>query len=387
MREPASALANRQTVQSAPLPLDRRQFLLAGAASGTMLTLNRVAAAALETPNCETVVRKVADAVIRDFPEPPPFNWGEGVLMTGMMRAHRLTGEGRYLDFVRRFGDHHHQRGIEATLRQRGYCGHWGPGFPMLMLFEETGQKRYLELARQIGDFMMNQAERTEDGGLSHFNGKPQLWVDTLHMCCPVLSNLARLTDRPELQEEAIRQLEIFAKHLRDPKTGLFYHMWDEKSGTHTPEFWGRGNGWVVMSYTEVLKNEKPDSPSRRRLIEPFAKQLASIVPLQDLESGLWRTVLDAPDTYLEGSASSMFLYGMAESRGRKLLEVPYSDAIERAWKGLVQTVEADGRVGRVSSGTGPSGKEGYVGRPVGTYTWGTGALLLAGCAVAEGRA
>ncbi|MFO7905872.1 MAG: glycoside hydrolase family 88/105 protein [Planctomycetota bacterium] len=384
MKKPTFVWPAGREKPSVRLPLDRRRFLLAGAASGTILATTRRATAEPETPNCKAVARKVADAVLRDFPKPPRFNWGEGVMMTGMMRAHRLTGDARYLEFVRRFGDHHHQRGIQATLRKRGYCGHWGPGFPMLMLFEETGQERYLDLARQITDFMMNEAERTADGGLSHFNGKPQLWVDTLDMCCPVLSNLARLTDRPELQEEAIRQLEIFARHLQDPETGLFYHMWDEKSGKHTPEFWARGNGWVVMSYTEVLKNEAPDSASRRRLIEPFSRQLAGIAPLQDEESGLWRTVLDAPETYLEGSASSMFLYGMAESRGRKLLDVPDSGTMRRAWKGLAETVEPNGRVGGVSAGTGPSGKDGYVGRKVGTYTWGTGALLLAACARAE---
>jgi unsaturated rhamnogalacturonyl hydrolase len=336
-------------------------------------------------PPYEAAVKTMADAVLRDFPQPPPFNWGEGVLMTGMLRAYRLTKDSRYLEFVRRFGDHHHERGIEATLRQRGYCGHWGPGFPMLMLFEETGQERYLKLAQQIGEFMLHQAERTADGGLSHFNGKPQLWVDTLDMCCPVLSNLARLTDRPELQVEAIRQLEIFARHLQDPEAGLFYHVWDEKTGEHTPSFWARGNGWVVMSYTEVLKNEKPDSPNRRRLVEPFTKQLAAIAPLQDQETGLWRTVLDARDTYVEGSASSMFLYGMAECRSRKLLEIPYVEVMRRAWAGLAKTIAPDGRVGGVSEGTGPSGNTGYMARKVGTYTWGTGALLLAACACAAG--
>lgn len=384
MNNPPSVWTAEQDKQSAQLPLERRRFLLLGAVSGTILATHRIAAAEPETSTCEAVVRQVADAVLRDFPEPPPFNWGEGVMMTGMMRAYGLTSDARYLDFVRRFGDHHHQRGIEATLRKRGYCGHWGPGFPMLMLFEETGQERYLALARQIADFIMNEAERTADGGLSHFNGKPQLWVDTLDMCCPVLSNLARLTNRPELQEEAIRQLEIFARHLQDPETGLFYHMWDEKSGKHTPEFWARGNGWVVMSYTEVLKNEAADSTSRRRLIEPFSRQLAGIAPLQDEESGLWRTVLDAPETYLEGSASSMFLYGMAESRGCQLLDVPYVATMRQAWKGLAKTVEPNGRVGGVSAGTGPSGQKGYAGRQVGTYTWGTGALLLAACACAE---
>jgi rhamnogalacturonyl hydrolase YesR len=356
---------------------DRKGITLGAATSA-------IAKKAAENPDPVKLVRKVADAVIRDFPKPPPFNWGEGTLLTGMMRAHLLTRDKRYLDFVRRFADHHHKAGIGKTLARRGYCGHWGPGYPMLMLYEITKDKHHLELAEEINVFMMKKAERTKDGGLSHFNGKLQLWVDTLDMCCPVFSNLARIEKRPELQEEAIRQLEIFARHLQNPETGLFYHMWDEKSAKHTPSFWARGNGWVVMSYTEVLKNEKKGSSGSTRLVVPFKKQLAGIVPFQDKETGLWHTVLDKPDTYLEGSASAMYLYGMLECRNLKLFDVPYEDTMRRGWAGLAKTVGANGRVGGVSAGTGPSGKSGYQAKKLGTYTWGTGAFLLAGCAYAE---
>ncbi len=332
----------------------------------------------------KAMVKTVADAVLRDFPKPPPFNWGEGVLLSGMMRAYKLTGDKRYLKFVRDFADYWHKKGIVSTLRKRGYCGHWGPGFAILMLYEETKDKRYLALAEQINEFMLNRAERTKDGGLSHFNGKRQLWVDTLDMCCPVFSHAGRITNNPKLQAEAVRQLEVFAKHLQDPKTGMFYHMWDERTGKRTPSYWGRGNGWVVLSYTEVLKHEKAGSPGRTRLAAAFGKQLASIVPLQDKRTGLWRTVLDQPDTYLETSASAMILYGLAECRNRKIIPVPYEDAMHRAWAGLSRKVDAKGRVIGVSAGTGPSGKAGYVARKTGTYTWGTGAYLMAACAYAD---
>ena len=349
-----------------------------------VVAVSAAVAPAAETANPEALVKTVADAVLRDFPQPPPFNWGEGVMLTGMMRAYHLTGDERYLAFVRDFADHWFETGIESTLEKRGYCGHWGPGFPVLMLYEETNQQRYLALANEINRFMLDRAERTADGGLSHFDGKPQLWVDTLDMCCPVFSNTARIRDRPQLQEEAVRQLEVFSVHLQDPATGLYYHMWDEKSAKRTDEFWARGNGWVVMSYTEVLKNEKPGSQAYERLADSFRKQLAGIVPLQDEKTGLWRTVLDAPDTYLETSATAMFLYGMTESRSLKLIDVPYAHTMRRAWAGLATQISPKGRIIGVSAGTGPSGKDEYVARAVGTYTWGTGAFLLAACAWAR---
>ncbi len=363
--------------------VSRREFIKTAATLATGCP-TLLAADSANATNPEQLVKTVADAVLRDFRNTPRFNWGEGVMLAGMMQAYQLTRDRRYLNFVTDFANHWHRKGIGPTLEKRGYCGHWGPGLALLMLHETTGDQPSLDLVNRINDFMLHKAERTKDGGLSHFNGKPQLWVDTLDMCCPVLSHAARVTNQLKLQQEAIRQLEIFAKHLRDPATGLFYHMWDQQTGKHTPEFWARGNGWVCMSYTEVLMNEKPDSPARTRLTEPFAKLLAAVAGLQDKTTGLWHTVLDAPDTYREASATAMFLYAMSQCRNRSLIEIPYHNTMARAWAGLARTVDSKGRVTQVSAGTGPSDKAGYIAVKRGTYTWGTGAFLLAAVAYQE---
>ncbi len=87
----------------------------------------------LEKPaDPKAMVKTVADAVLRDFPKPPAFNWGEGVMLSGMMQAYHLTKDPRYLKFVRDFADYWHAKGIASTLARRGYCGHWGPGHAML---------------------------------------------------------------------------------------------------------------------------------------------------------------------------------------------------------------------------------------------------------------
>jgi unsaturated rhamnogalacturonyl hydrolase len=326
----------------------------------------------------DALVRQVADAVIRDNPEPPDFNWGEGILLAGMMQAHSMTGEAKYLEFVRRFADHWSQAGIEPLLEKKGYCGHWGPGYPLWQLYEETHDARYAAMVHQIIRFMSERAERTTDGGLSHFNGKPQLWVDTLAMCCPVLSTGSRIDKSDALQAESVRQLRIFTTHLRDPQTGLYYHMWDQTSGSRTPSFWARGNGWVVLSLVETLRYEPSASPSRDELRGLLQRQLASIAKLQDASTGLWHTVLDAPDTYLETSASALFLYGMQESRALELDTGIPLETLQRAWRGLATQVDPQGRVIGVSGGTGPSDQRGYAAKIHGTYPWGTGAFLMA---------
>ncbi|MCX6100524.1 MAG: glycoside hydrolase family 88 protein, partial [Candidatus Bipolaricaulota bacterium] len=272
-------------------------------------------------------------------------------------------------------------------LSAKGYRGHWGPAYAMLEMADLTGQPKPLAVADEVVEFMLHRATRTSDGGLDHFSGKPELWVDTLDMCCPVLVTKARLAHRPELQAEARRQLEIFARHLQDPATGLFYHHWSETTGRRTTNFWARGNGWVVLASLETLRHESPESAAAKPLRERLGKQMASIIKLQDPATGLWHTVLDAPDTYVETSASAMFLHGMVEGQRLKLIDPPSRACLKAAWRGLARQVDATGQVVGTSGGTGPSSKEAYARIRTGSYNYGTGAFLLAACSWARTEA
>ncbi|MGB9626341.1 MAG: glycoside hydrolase family 88/105 protein [Phycisphaerae bacterium] len=332
-------------------------------------------------------IRQVADRVLTDFPEPPPFDWGEGVLMAGMIQAGLATDEPRYVAFVQRWADHWRDKGLAPILagapqgEERGYCGHWGPGFPVVMLYEETKDPSYLATARQIAEFIETKATRTPDGGLGHWAGNYQLWADTLYMVCPLMASLGRIESRPAYTREAVRQLEIFTRHCRDNKTGLFYHMYDQPTAKRVGVLWGRGNGWVVMSYVEVLRNLDRTSPEFARLSADFQRLVRALLAVQDKDTGLWHTVLDRPDSYIETSASAMILYGFAE--GTRLGLVDGVDREEAAaWFGLCSKANDGGHVIDVSGGTSPAAYEAYANKVRGTESWGTGAFLLAASAV-----
>ncbi len=339
-------------------------------------------------PDVEPVMRRVADAVLRDFPKPPPFDWGEGVLMAGMMRAGLALNEPRYVAFVQAWADHWRQAGLEPVLegapnaKIRGYCGHWGPGFPVLMLYEKTKDPAYLTMAQQVVDFIQTRATRTSDGGLGHWAGNKQLWVDTLYMACPPLANLGRIALREDLTQEAVRQLGVFARHCQDAKTGLFYHMYDEPTQRCVGVLWGRGNGWVAMSYVEVLRHLDRRSPEYAGLLADFRRLVRGLLATQDQASGLWHTVLDRPESYLETSATAMILCALLEAQRAGMIRLDGPGAVERAWAGLATKVNEQGRVMDVSGGTMPGSYDMYAARPRGTETWGTGAFLLAASAL-----
>ncbi|GMU23272.1 MAG: hypothetical protein AMXMBFR13_33540 [Phycisphaerae bacterium] len=328
---------------------------------------------------------QVAHRVQADYPQPPPFDWGEGVMMAGMVQASVTSGQPGPAAFVKTWADHWRAHGLRRILegegeRLKGYCGHWGPGLAVIMLYEQTKDPVYLEMAREVAAFIEKDATRLKDGGLGHWKGNYQLWVDTLYMACPVLARLSKIDSRPELMDDAVRQLEIYAQRLQDEKTGLFYHMYDEPTDKHTEVLWARGNGWTAMSYVEVLKLLDRSSPTWAKLQGDFKRQVAGLLATQDPQSGLWHTVLDRPESYIETSASAMFVYALAEASRLEALEINAElwRAIMQGWAGLAGKVDREGHVFDVSGGTGPTGYKDYAEKIRGTYTWGTGAYLLA---------
>jgi rhamnogalacturonyl hydrolase YesR len=333
----------------------------------------------------------VADRLIGTPPESYPFNWGEGVQMMGLMSAARAAHDARYADYVEKWARIYEARDVPALLdigpsvpnpARRAYCGHWSPASAALYLYRDRPKPEHLKLAQEVARFIETAAERSPEGGLGHWEGSHQLWVDTLYMACPLLAGLGQTERRPGYIRDAANQIVIYARHLQDPKTGLFYHMWDWQTGTRSEGFWGRGDGWVLMSLAETLEAMKPRDPQYPALAAIALKLAKGLAATQD-PAGLWHTVLDDPGSYPECSATAMFSYGMLKLVRLRVLPPAYNALALKAWRAINLRYVRDGLVVGVSAGTDPKGADAYRTKPVGTETWGTGAYLLASGEVA----
>ena len=129
------------------------------------------------------------------------------------------------------------------------------------------------------------------------------------------------------------------------------------------------------MTAAELLPLLNGDA--RTTLTAEFEALALGLAHLQG-ESGLWRTILDDPEAYPESSASAMYLFAFAKARKEKLLALSGDTVIDRAFAGLADCVDEEGKFIKTSEGTWPGTIEYYKSLKTGEWWWGTGAYLLA---------
>ena len=262
----------------------------------------------------------------------------------------------------------------------------------MLEVNKYLGLRDVKKVADYVGDYIYNHQSRLEDGTffrkemMHHFHNMT-MWADDLYMSVPFLVRYSQFTGDQKYLDDAANQFFGFKKRLFMPEEKIMSHVYDFKYYSKTNVPWGRGNGWVVFSMTELLEVLPEDHPKRNDLIEFLNTLCEGYLALQD-DEGMWHQVLNDHESYPETSCTSMFIY--AFSRGIRFgwLKNPekYVKAIYKAWKGISKTsVDSNGNVYGVCRGSEFSFIADYYKYELGCNlndTHGTGIVMLAGIEV-----
>ncbi|KAG8730919.1 hypothetical protein FRC12_020002 [Ceratobasidium sp. 428] len=116
-------------------------------------------------------------------------------------------------------------------------------------------------------------------------------------------------------------------------------------------------------------------------LVSTLKAQIDALVKYQDPKSGLWHTLIDDPNSYLESSATAGFAYGILKAVRMRLLPADprYLDAAKRGIAGVVKCISEKGELEQCSFGT-PVFKdlEGYRQIPITSMPYGQALALLA---------
>jgi len=289
-----------------------------------------------------------------------------GLHIMALQELHKVVPDSRYKDaaeavtgsFISDVGEIHTFKpdlySIDLT----------NPGRVLINLENSTHKEKY----RKSADYLRAQLKkhpRTSEGAFWHRITYPhQLWLDGVYMGIPFLVQYASNYETGKAQhdsfKEAVHEFEISRKRLRDPKTGLYLHAWDEskqaiwadKNTGLASQYWARGSGWLAMAMVDTLDYLPESEVELRKTMIAMVNEFAeSIVRYQDPETGTWWQILDKPDAignYRESTASAMYSYFLSKAVNRGYLPESYQPFAQKAFSGLVSefiSVHRDGNI------------------------------------------
>ena len=223
---------------------------------------------------------------------------------------------------------------------------------------------------------------RLADGTLARNRPLPNaLWLDDLYMSVPALAQMGALTGERKYFDDAVKQILQFSRRMFVQEAGLYMHGWIQDMDPHPVFHWARANGWAIVALAELLSVLPEDHPGHPAVLAQYRAHAAGLAIAQG-RTGLWHQLLDRNDSYLETSASAMFVYALARGINRGWLDpLAYGPMVSLGWNAVAQQVNAQGQVENTCVGTGMGFDPAfYYHRPVSVYaSHGYGPVLLAG--------
>lgn len=341
---------------------------------------------------CDTFMKKFQ---AEELPPAGHFHYHQGVFLSGVEQTYLNTGRQEYSDYIKKW--------VDSLIDEDGnFKGKYDtetlddkqPAILMFRLLEETGDKKYENAIKYVVSGI-NDWPLTTQGGFYHKKFRiQQMWLDGLYMVGELLTRYGVKFKENRFFEIVHRQAKLMWENIRDEKTGLLYHAWDEskdaewadKQTGRAPHFWGRAAGWYIVALCTILKYLPNDCIYREDIVGYIREYIKAFSKYQDKESGLWYQVLDKgddPDNWTESSCTALFLCGISMALKEGYIEDSYREIADKAFNGLCAILKYDENGGiilpKICIGTGVGDYNFYLARPTSENDLhGIGALLLA---------
>ncbi len=324
---------------------------------------------AKKTPSRDWSVAMV-ESTMKRYPTAKDLgSWGyaKSLYLYGQYLVWKRTHQPRYLQYIKEWVDSHvDQNGVVTSANDQGQVSEIKfdnldsmlPGNLILLLYEETKEPKYKLAAERIRK-RFDTYPRTSEGGFWHAAGSNrewQLWGDGVFMSMPFLVRYGRIFgDSKYTNDEAVKQLTVYASHLNDPQTGLMFHAYDESGKSswiadpnrkHSAEFWCRAMGWFGMTLVEVLELLPKKHPQRPILIRQLQQLVTAWAKYQDSRTGLWYQVVDKgdnPQNWLETSSSSMYTYVTSMAVKKGYVPAGFRNVVDKGYAGVLSKISEDG--------------------------------------------
>lgn len=220
-----------------------------------------------------------------------------------------------------------------------------------LELYMQTKEKKYLDLGISIADKQWGPPEGPRVKPESHefynkgYTWQTRLWIDDMFMITALQAQAYRATGDQKYIDRAAKEMVFYLDELQKPN-GLFYHAPD------VPYYWARGDGWMAVGMAELLRSVPKSNPNYERIMKGYKDMMASLLKYQT-EEGMWRQLIDKPESWPETSATGMFTFAFITGVKNGWLDKEvYGKAARKAWLKLITYINENNDITEVCEGT-----------------------------------
>jgi unsaturated rhamnogalacturonyl hydrolase len=341
--------------------------------------------ASLNPAAVHAAIRKVADWELKQAEPYLTQNWTFSVLDMGFMATSRELHDSRYSNAMLSMAEKFHwELGAEYP-QDFGFPDNndQGLGQTYLELYFLDPKPEKIEPTRKAMDGLFGTTmPKAPDDQFSIW----WWWCDSLFMAPGTWTRMAAATHESKYLDYLYARWSETSGALYDPQYHLYYRdkTWmNRKDPAGKPVFWSRGNGWVMGGLARALEYMPKDYAERGKYEKQMREMAAEFASIQDPNDGLWHSDLLDPADYPqpEISGSALITLGLAWGVNHGILDrAKYEPVVARAWRGMVNEIYADGRLGNIQQ---TDGKPDYF-MPSSSYVFGVGGFLLAAEQVAH---
>jgi rhamnogalacturonyl hydrolase YesR len=293
-----------------------------------------------------------------------------GVVHAGMLKAAAITGDARFVAFTERHMRFLAERTPYFRAQEEKFHLERANSFARLLdprALDDSGSMDAALIRARLGkvgpdllpviqrwsDYIAKKQFRFSDGTLARQRPQAQsLWSDDFYMSVPALAEMGRMTGERAWFDDAVKNVLQMSGYLFNPRLNIFAHGYNANNPDAPQFYWGRASGWPVLAMCDLLDVLPKNHPGYEKVLAQLRAVLRGVAQFQS-GRGLWHQLLDRNDSYLETSASAMFVYGYAHAINEGWISpTTYGSIAQAGWTGLVTRVNPKGQVEGTCVGT-----------------------------------
>lgn len=280
----------------------------------------------------------------------PHWNYIDGCMMNSLMALYEVTGDKKYLNFVKNYVDYYVSEDGTSILgynKENYSTDDVAESRILFDLYKYFGEEKY----KNAIDLTYSQIlthPRTKEGNFWHKKIYPnQVWLDGLYMMQVFYMRYETTFNGYKNYADIKKQYKNVHDIMFNPKKGLHYHgydssresFWCDKETGLSKNFWLRACGWHMVSLVDILGYMDEQIYEDYAFYKALLKETVDgILQYLDKDNNMFYQVIDKGSkegNYLETSGSAMVAYTILKGVRLRALPERYQEIGLKIFDGI----------------------------------------------------